>query len=265
MEELKEIAVELIDVNPHQPRRHFLMAELEGLSASIKEMGLIHPPLVRPLQNGRYELVSGERRFRAAQMAQMVRIPVIVRESSESLSAQQALVENIQRVDLNPLEIALALRDLIEEFGYSQEELAHKIGKNRSTVSNYLRLLALPRQIQESIGSGALTMGHAKAVLAMEGFEKQIWLFEMIMRDDLTVREAEQAAQRLNEKAKKKPLVYANRDFFLEQLEEKIQYRLGTKVNIQAKGKRGRISIDYYSLDDLDRLLELIGVENSGL
>lgn len=262
MEELKEILVELIDVNPHQPRRHFMMAELEGLAASIREMGLIHPPLVRPRDDNRYELVSGERRFRAAQMAGMTTIPVIVRVSSDSISAQQALVENIQRVDLNPLEIALALRDLIDEFGYSQEELSHKIGKNRSTVSNYLRLLGLPRQIQDSIGSGVVSMGHAKAILAMEGFEKQIWLFEMIVRDDLTVREAEQAAQRLNEKAKKKPLVYANRDFYLEQLEEKIEHRLGTKVNIQAKGKRGRISIDYYNLDDLDRLLALIGIEN---
>ena len=167
MEELKEVAVELIDVNPHQPRRHFVMAELEGLAASIREMGLIHPPLVRPIQNNRYELVSGERRFRAAQMAGMECIPVIVRASSESVSAQQALVENIQRVDLNPLEIALALRDLIDEFGYSQEELSHKIGKNRSTVSNYLRLLGLPKQIQESVGNASVSMGHAKAIMVV--------------------------------------------------------------------------------------------------
>lgn len=260
--EVKEIEIERISVNPFQPRRHFSLEELEELAASIRAVGLIHPPLVRPLDENHYELVSGERRFRAAQLAGLIKVPVIIRQSSHSLSAQAALIENIQRVDLNPIEIAKALRLLIEEFQFSQEELALRIGKKRSTVSNYMRLLSLPKNIQDSLSKNLISMGHAKAVLSLEGFEKQNLLHELILRDDLTVREAEEAALRIAEKAKKKMLTYVNRDFFLEQLAEKVQQKLGTKVAIQGKGKKGRISIDYYNLDDLDRLLALFGVTN---
>lgn len=262
-DELKEIPVGLIEVNPFQPRRVFAQAELEELAESIKAVGLIHPPLVRPNENGTgYELVSGERRFRASQLAGLERIPVLVRVSSSSISAQAALIENIQRVDLNPLEIAKALRSLMLEFGFGYEDLALRIGKKRSTVSNYLRMLGLPKNIQDAIAKDLITMGHAKAILALEGFEKQNLLFELILRDELSVREAEEAALRIAEKAKRKSLAYANRDFFLEQLAEKIQGKLGTKVTIAGKGKKGRISIDYYNLDDLDRLLAIFGVES---
>lgn len=261
-EELKEIDLEKIEVNPFQPRRHFSQDELVDLAASIRTVGLIHPPVVRKKEDGEvYELVSGERRFRAAQLAGLRKIPVIIRQSSSSLSAQAALVENIQRVDLNPIEVAKALRSLMEQFGFNQDDLALRIGKKRSTVANYLRLLSLPKNIQDSVVEGTMTMGHAKAILSLEGFEKQTLLFELILRDDLSVREAEEASQRIAEKAKKRTLVYAPRDFYLEQLAEKIQHKLGTKVIIQGKGKRGRIRIDYYSLDDLDRLLNLFGVE----
>ncbi len=259
---IREVYTLNISVNPHQPRRHFSDTELNELAASIKEVGLIHPPLVRPLpEHGQYELISGERRFRASQRAGLQKIPVIIRETTDTLSAQQALVENIQRVDLNPLEIAKALKCLLEEFDLNQEELAHRIGKSRSTVANYLRLLSLPKAVQDSINTAKITMGHAKAVLSLAGFEKQVLLHDLIIRDDLTVREAEQAAQRIHKKAKEKTLVYANRDFYLEQLAEKIQQRLGTKVQIDGKGKKGRISINYYNLDDLDRLLTIFGVE----
>lgn len=262
--QIKEVTLQNIRVNPHQPRRHFSSYELEELAESIEEVGLIHPPLVRPVDGmeGMYELISGERRFRACQLAGLKTIPVIIKTSSELMSAQQALVENIQRVDLNPLEIAKALRSLMEDFGLSQEQLAHRVGKNRSTVANYLRLLSLPRGIQESIDTGKITMGHAKAILSMSGFERQGLLHDLIIRDDLTVREAEQAAQRVQQKEKKKKIVHANRDFVLEQLSEKIQQKLGTKVSIVGKGKKGRISIDYYNLDDLDRLLAIFGVDD---
>lgn len=259
---IKEVLLQNVRVNPHQPRRHFSQSELEELAESIKEVGLIHPPLVRPTEEeGVYELISGERRYRASQLAGLQEIPVIIRTSTELMSAQQALVENIQRVDLNPLEIAKALKSLIDDFNLNQEDLAQRVGKNRSTVANYLRLLSLPRGIQESISSGKISMGHAKAILSIRGFERQGLLHELILRDDLTVREAEQAAQRIHKKAKKQTLVYANRDFFLEQLSEKIQQKLGTKVNIMGKGKKGRICIDYYNLDDLDRLLAIFGVD----
>lgn len=261
-EELLEIPLDKIRVNPYQPRRYFAKEELEELAQSILAVGLIHPPVVRPVDGGEaYELVSGERRFRAAQLAGLVKIPAVVRQSSHSLSAQAALIENIQRVDLNPIEIAKALRSLIEEFGFNQDELAVRIGKKRSTVANYLRLLSLPKNIQDSVSDGTITMGHAKAILSLDSFDKQNLLCEIVVRDALNVRETEEAALRIAEKAKRKELVYVNRDVFLEQLAEKIQQKLGTRVSIQGKGKRGRISIDYYSLDDLDRVLQLFGVE----
>lgn len=259
-ESVIEVDVHAIRVNPHQPRRHFAKEDLQELADSICSVGFIHPPLVRPLQGGFYELVSGERRFQAAQLAGLSKIPVHVKESDVQMSAQMALIENIQRVDLNAIEIAKALRSLIEEFGYHQEDLARRIGKKRSTVANYLRLLTLPKAIQDAVTNNTISMGHAKAILSLDVFSKQHLLFDLIITDDLSVREAEEAALRIAEKAKKQKLVYANRDFFLEQLAEKVQQALGTKVTIMGKGKRGRISINYYSLDDLDRVLALLGV-----
>jgi ParB family chromosome partitioning protein len=259
-DEIKEVDIDCVVVNPFQPRRHFAQEELTELAQSIQAVGLIHPPVVRPRTDGQtYELVSGERRFRASQLAGLKKISVLVRESSHEISAQAALIENIQRVDLNPIEIAKALRSLVDQFGFQQEELAVRIGKKRSTVSNYLRLLSLPKSIQDGVYSGSISMGHAKAILSLEGFEKQSLLFELIHRDDLTVREAEEAALRIAEKAKKQILVHTNRDFFLEQIAERIQRQLGTKVTIQGKGKKGRITIDYYNLDDLDRLIAIFG------
>jgi ParB family chromosome partitioning protein len=256
-EEVKEVPLELIVVNPYQPRRYFSQEELGELAQSIHAVGLIHPPVVRPLENGSFELVSGERRFRASQLAGLKMIQVLVRNGSHSISAQAALIENIQRVNLNPIEIAKALKALIEQFGLMQDDLALRIGKKRSTVANYLRLLSLPKNIQDSVSSNTISMGHAKAILVLEGFEKQNLLHELILRDDLNVRETEEAALRIAQKAKRQNLVYANRDFFLEQVAERIQQTLGTKVIIHGKGKKGRISIDYYNLDDLDRLIAI--------
>lgn len=261
MDELKHIPIDQIVLNPYQPRQSFNVEDLEALAQSIRTVGILHPPLVRPLTHcDQYELISGERRFRAAQLASLTVIPVYIRKTACSISAQAALIENVQRVDLNPLEIAKALKRLSLEFGYSQDQLASQIGKKRSTISNYLRLLTLPQMIQESIEKNFLTMGHAKAILFLDQEEKQILLHELILRDDLSVREAEKAASRISEKAKKQQLDYVPRDFYLEQIANKIRTRLGTQVTIQAKGKRGRISINYYNYDDLDRLLGLLGV-----
>lgn len=260
-EELLEVELEKISINPFQPRRHFAQAELEELAASITSVGLLHPPCVRPKEDGAYEIVSGERRFRAAQLAGLRKIFVLVRQRSDLASAQAALIENIQRVDLNPIEIAKALKSLINEFGFNQDDLASRVGKKRSTVANYLRLLTLPKGIQDSLTAQTITMGHAKAIMSLEGFEKRNLLHELVLRDELSVRETEEAALRIADKEKKKKLVYETRDFYLEQLAEKIQKKLGTKVTIHGRGKRGRIAIDYYNLDDLDRLLALFGVE----
>lgn len=260
-DELLEVKIDKITVNPYQPRRNFKKEELEELAQSIKSVGLIHPPLVRYIpQEDQYELISGERRFRASQLAGKTKIPVFVRRSTDTLSAQTALIENVQRVDLNPLEIAKALKKLTDDFGYSQDQLAYKIGKKRSTVANYLRLLLLPVNIQNSLSSALITMGHAKAILALDEVDKQSLLHELILRDDLSVREAEQAAARIGEKAKKNQLQYVPRDFYIEELAEKIQRQIGTKAIIHHKGKRGHLSLYYYNLDDLDRLLSLLGV-----
>lgn len=257
---LQEVDINSINVNPFQPRKSFSECELDELAESIRAVGIIHPPVVRLLDNGQYELISGERRFRASKLAGLVKIPVVVRKSSDELSAEAALIENIQRVDLNPMEIAKALKCLSLEYRLNQDELAKRVGKKRSTITNYLRMLTLPTVIQESISQNQISMGHAKAILSLSTSEKQQLLHELILRDDLSVREAEAAAVRITEKAKTKKLVYVPRDFYLEQLAEKIQKKLGTKVFIQGKGKKGRIMIDYYNLDDLDRLLTLFGV-----
>ena len=258
-QEIDEIELCKISANPYQPRKAFRKEEIEDLAQSIKSVGLIQPPVVRPSEGGaRYELVSGERRFRAAELAGMEKIPVIIRENEDHFSAEASLVENIQRVDLNPLEIAKALKRLAEDFGYQQDELAERVGKNRSTVANYLRLLVLPRKIQESLSAGEISMGHAKAILSVEGFEKQLLLHEQVVNEDLSVRETEQAAQQVDKIPRRRLSNFSTQDCYLQDLQEILQHKLGTKVTIQSKGKRGRISIDYYNLDDLDRILEII-------
>jgi len=255
---LETVAIEKICLNPNQPRKIFDSHELQNLSDSILAVGLIHPPLVRLISPGSYELVSGERRLQACKLAGLTHILVHIQESSVAGSAEMALIENIQRVDLNPIEISKALEQLIREFHFNQEELAQRIGKKRSTVTNYLRLLTLPKNIQQSVLNTQISMGHAKAILSLDTTEKQNLLHELILRDDLNVRKAEETALRINQKSKRKQLTYTERNFFLEEIAEKIQTKLGTKVHIQGKGKhRGRISIDYYNLDDLDRLLSL--------
>lgn len=260
-DELKHLSLDQIRVNPYQPRREFADEELEELARSIRTVGLLHPPLVRALpEAGLYELVSGERRYRAAQIASLHVIPVYVRSTSYEVSAQAALIENIQRVDLNPIEIARALKRLSVEFGLTQERLAEQIGKKRSTLANYLRLLSLPPAIQESLYKGFITMGHAKAILALDQEEKQILLHEMILRDELNVRETERAAHRISNKPEKRKGEEKTPDFFLTDLENRVREKLGTQVSIQGEGSKGKITIDYYSLDDLDRLLHLFGI-----
>jgi ParB family chromosome partitioning protein len=259
-----EVELSQIKLNPFQPRKHFSRDELEELAQSIQTVGLIQPPTVVPIEgeDGRFELVSGERRYRAAEMAGLKIIPVIVSSADRHYSAEASLVENIQRVDLNPLEIARALRRMIIEFDFQQDELADRVGKKRSTVANYLRLLGLPREIQESLAEGQISMGHAKAILSLEGFELQLSLHEQVIADDLTVRETEEAAQNVEKTAKRRlDKMVSTRDVYLEDLQDRIQQKFGTKVSIMGSGKRGKISIDYYSLDDLDRILDLLGVQ----
>lgn len=262
-EELQYIDIEKIQISPFQPRRHFSTSELEDLAASIIAVGIIHPPVVRPSTlKDTFELVSGERRLRAAKLAGLNNIPVLVRHQHHSHAAETALIENIQRADLNPIEIAKALQSLIEQFNLNQEELARRIGKKRSTVANYLRLLTLPQNLQNSVLQGIITMGHAKAILSLETPKEQNALYERILQEDLTVRATEKAVQKSvdPETQKNQTITPSINDPHLEHIAQLLREKLGTGVTIQGKGGQGSIRIDYYSLDDLDRFLNSIGV-----
>lgn len=257
---LVEVDIGKIHLNPYQPRRSFSDEGLEELAQSIVAVGLLHPPLVRPIGDlsDTFELVSGERRFRAAQMAGLKTIPVvIVNPREKQFSAEAALIENIQRVDLNPMDIAKGLRRLMNEFGYLQEDLAQRIGKKRSTIANYLRLLSLPREIQDSVELGQISMGHAKTILSLDQLDQQIYLFRLIASDELSVRDAERAAKKIASLPQHKQV--AAGDCFLRDLQDKLQQRFGTKVVVQGEGQKGRLCFEYYTLDDLDRLLQLWG------
>lgn len=262
MDEIRVVDLERIRVSPFQPRKSFISQEIEELAESIQTVGLIHPPTVRALEDNFFELLSGERRLRASRLAGLKEIPVYVREAGHDQSAHAALIENIQRVDLNPLEIASALKRLLEEFHCTQEELAHKIGKKRSTVANYLRLLTLPEVIQKALKEERLTMGHAKAILSVEQIDQRMNLFEWIIRQSLSVRSAEEAARRLASKpapVKEEAKIPSQGDLFLADLERRLSEKLSTRVTITENSGKGTLSLHFYSLDDLDRLLECFG------
>lgn len=263
-EELCEVEISQISLNPAQPRRQFASEELEELADSIRSVGLIHPPLVKLLDKhkGTYELIAGERRLRAAKLAGLKKIYVVVSPQHHlSHSAQAALIENIQRVNLNAMEIAHALRKLIEEGRCTQEELAKRMGKKRSTIANYLRLLSLPLSIQESVFNNKISMGHAKAILSVESNELKQKLHKKIILDELSVRQAERAAEEISKKSAKPNPKQRLQDIHLEQLAGKLQEKLGTKVTIQKKRGGGNILITYYGLDDLDRLIEFFALQ----
>ena len=250
-EQLCEVACDAIQVSPFQPRTHFSSEEIEELAASIKQTGLIQPPVVRAIESqGKllyYELIAGERRLRAAKLAGLKKITVIVRASSDTDAARATLIENLQRVDLDPIEMARAFARLAETFNMTQDQIADKVGKKRSTVANYLRLLTLPDQVQSAIVSGKITMGHAKALLSLTEPKMQQMLQKLITQDNLSVRETEKESRKLLRKGK---------DAQIEDLEARLCEALGTKVSIHSKGnKGGTLTIHYYSLDDLDALL----------
>lgn len=258
MDELLQVDPAHIEVNPFQPRKAFSNEELEDLAKSIKSVGIIHPPTVRELGGGKYELVSGERRLRASRLAGLTSIPVVVKRASVRASAEAALIENIQRVDLNPLEIAYALKRLIEEYKLSQEDLANEIGKKRSTVANYLRLLTLPPAIQISLKNDLITMGHAKAILSLSKVDQQMILHDWILRNNLSVRETEEAAKKIENP---NPIKIKEISPFVESLTRKMEEHFGVKVTIRENKGEGSVTLDFYSLDDLDRLLNLMGVD----
>jgi ParB family transcriptional regulator, chromosome partitioning protein len=256
------IDIEIIRITPNknQPRKVFKDAALKELAASIKEKGVLQPVIVSRSADGNFNLIAGERRLRASTIAGLTRIPALIKDVSSQDSIEIALIENIQREELNPIETAEAFQQLINEFKLTQEALSERVGKDRATVSNYLRLLKLPDMIKGFINDGSLTMGHAKAILAINDEFKQIEAVKKILEDGLNVRETEalcggsstaKTTHAKSKKTKKKLPEVAD-------LEDKLIQSLGTKVRIEHKGKKGKIEIDYYSLDELDRLLDIL-------
>jgi len=252
--------IEEIVPNRSQPRKHFDESKLQELAESIKEKGILEPLIVRRVDGG-YELIVGERRWRAAQKAGLKEVPVLVKEIEGREVLEFSLIENLQREDLNPIEEAEAFKRLIEEFNLSQGELATRIGKDRTTIANVLRLLKLPSEIRNHLLQNRITSGHARAILSLETKEKQKELCALIIQKGLSVREAEALAKRWSEKPKR-VVTPTKRGSDLESqlssLQDSLRRHLGTKVHITQKGKRGKIEIEYYSFEDLERIIEAI-------
>ena len=250
--------IELIRPNRFQPRLRFSVDELEELSRSIKEQGVIQPLLVREDDNG-YELATGERRLRAAKIAGLSHVPVIVKNITDSDLLEISIVENIQREDLNPMEEAEAYNMLITEFDLTQDQVAVRVGKSRSAVANFLRLRQLPEQIKISIIDGALSMGHARALLGAKTSAQQNAAWRSVISKGLSVRETETLIKRLNsEEIKPKESSPSSEQRYLLSLAEDLSRHFGTQVQIKRRGQTGTVEIKFYSNDDLDRLLSLL-------
>jgi len=245
--------------NPHQPRHHWDDADLEDLAASIREHGVLQPVLVTETIDG-YQLIAGERRVRAARLAGLDRIPALVRQLADRDQLEVALVENVQRSDLDPIDEALAYRQLIDEFGLTQERVAERVGKARATIANTLRLLDLHAAVQAAIAAGRITEGHGRALggLPVDG---QAQVLATVVGQGLSVRQAEELVRRLREpRATREPAAKPRLDAELERVEEDLRQRLGTKVSLTRSRKGGRIVIEYYSDEELGRLYDrLIG------
>lgn len=247
-----------IEPNPYQPRQSFHPDELRQMADSIKEKGIVTPLLVSRSGAG-YQLIAGERRWRAAQMAGLERVPVVMRDATPTESLELALIENIHRKDLNPIEEALAYKKLLEDLNATQEVLAERVGKDRSTVANLLRLLRLPVQIQQDLIDGRITMGHARVLAGVKNIGDQKLLRNRVVKDELSVRQLEKLVQ------KKQGLRRTRRDkteggYYLQSVENDLKRSLGTKVAIKKRGREGRIVIYFYSEEELDRLMDrLVG------
>jgi ParB family chromosome partitioning protein len=252
--------IEEILPNRSQPRKHFDESKLQELSESIKEKGILEPLIVRRVPEG-YELIVGERRWRAAQKAGLKEVPVMVREVEGREALEISLIENLQREDLNPIEEAEAFKRLIEEFHISQGDLSTRIGKDRTTITNAIRLLKLPPEVKNYLLQNRITSGHARAILSLETKEKQKELCSLIVKRGLSVREAEALAKRWSKRTKRRTApdqIKGELESQLNSLQDSLGHYLGTKVRITKDGKRGKIEIEYYSHDDLERIVETI-------
>ena len=257
-----EIPVGEIEVNPFQPRQHFDAEALRELADSIRVHGIIQPITVRRLAPNQYQLISGERRFQASKLAGLDSIPAYIRTANDQQMLEMALIENIQREHLNPIEIALSYQRLISECNLKQEELGDRVGKNRSTVTNYLRLLKLPPEIQIALRDQRVSMGHARAIVSIEQPDQQLYLFQKMLAEDLSVRKVEELARQLGTRQARevsiKEAAPANRE--IVHLQQQLSSHFGTKVRVNSDGKTGEIKIPFFSVEDLNRILDIIKI-----
>ena len=248
-ERFVELDIDQISPNPTQPRTRFEDQGIEELAQSIKESGIVQPIVVVP-EDGGYKIIVGERRWRAAQRAGLRKVPVLVRNIDKEDQLEISLIENIHREDLNPIEVAQSYARLIEDHGYTQQELADKVGKDRTSVTNYMRLLKLPEEVREKMIDGTLSMGHARAILAIEDSAGQLAASREVIEKGLSVRDTEKLVNRMKERAPKKQKPLADAD--LDALQEELVKKCGTKVVISGSRNKGVIKIFYFSLDDLN-------------
>ncbi|NLZ51771.1 MAG: ParB/RepB/Spo0J family partition protein [Thermoanaerobacteraceae bacterium] len=257
-ENVQEIDIKKIVANDKQPRKDFDESKLDELADSMKQHGVLQPVILRKKGNA-YELVAGERRWRAAAKAGIQKIPAIIKELSDSDVMEIALIENLQREDLNPIEEALAYKSLMNDFGLTQEELSKRVGKSRSQIANTVRLLNLNKEIQDLVSQDKLTAGHARALLSIQDSKERLKLAKRISQDELSVRQTEQLVKKIStelSKAKKQKPKEINP--VIIDITERLQRTLGTRVKIKGNEKRGKIEIEFYSGDDLERILETI-------
>ncbi|SFB93934.1 chromosome partitioning protein, ParB family [Parapedobacter composti] len=259
---ISAVSISRIAINPFQPRTDFDEEALRELADSIRLQGLIQPITVRQAADGTYQLISGERRLRAAKLAGLTEIPAYIRTADDQQMLEMALIENIQRENLNAIEVALSFQRMIEECNLKQEELGERVSKNRSTVTNYLRLLKLPPVIQAAIRDGQISMGHARALINVPEIDKQLYIFREVVKRDLSVRkteelvrEVQQHANRQTNKPQKTPL-----SFQYQKVEDDLASKFATRVKLKVSGKKGSgaIEIPFHSEDDLNRILELL-------
>ncbi|HSF18695.1 MAG TPA: ParB/RepB/Spo0J family partition protein [Vicinamibacteria bacterium] len=253
--QLAQVALELIDANPNQPRQHIDAQKLEELAHSMTQQGVVQPLVVRRT-GARFQIIAGERRWRAAQKAGLATLPVLVRDVSDAEALEVALVENIQREELNPIEEASAYRRLISELGYSQEQVATRVGKDRSTVANLLRLLRLPREIRLLIAEQKLSPGHARPLLALASPDTQVAIARDIADRGLSVRDVERRVSAASKATSGTGERGRSPDANTRDAEKRLEQALGTKVRIVRKGKRGRVEIDFHTEDQLQRLYD---------
>ena len=258
---LREISIDSIFPNPYQPRTVWDKQELADLAESIKTNGVIQPIIVRPAGTG-FEIIAGERRFRAAKLASLTTIPALVRQASDEKMLELSLIENIHRTDLNPIERAKAYQNYLSTFSLTQAEVAERLGENRSVIANYLRLLDLPDEVKQMLAEGQLTMGHARAILALPTDELRRKLANRAMAGRLSVREVERLVRRYLTGIGQVKITARSKPPHIFDLESELSRQLGTKVSIETRknGQRGKIIIEFYSLDEFDRITERIGL-----